>query len=107
MKTVYNSAYVLIRSLNSTFAWQAVIVNFYLYSNFQEIAMPNVKYLCTSRLFLPVISDCKLIASKKSIRPFTYTEILLLLATLVQINRIFTRSAMNAKTAPAPCYICL
>jgi len=44
MKIVYNTAYVQTETLNFTFAWKAVIVYFYLRSNFQEIPMPNVKY---------------------------------------------------------------
>jgi len=37
----YNSAYIQIEMFNFTFAQQAIIVYVYLYSNFQEIAMPN------------------------------------------------------------------
>ena len=44
MKITYNSAYVQIKTLNFTFTQQAVIVYFYLCSNFQEIAMLNTKY---------------------------------------------------------------
>jgi len=39
------SAYVQIATtLDFTFTQQAVIVYFYLHSNFQEITMPNAKY---------------------------------------------------------------
>ena len=44
MKISYNSAYVQIETFNFTFAQQAVMVYFYLPSNFQEIAMPKAKY---------------------------------------------------------------
>jgi len=44
MKTAYNSTYLETETLNFTFAWQAVIVYFYLCSNFQEITMLNAKY---------------------------------------------------------------
>ena len=44
MKIAYNSAYVQIETVNFTFTQQTVIVYFYLYSNVQEIAMPNAKY---------------------------------------------------------------
>ena len=44
MKNTHNSAYVETETFNFTFAPQAVIVYFYLCSNFQEIAMPNAKY---------------------------------------------------------------
>jgi len=57
MKIAYNSAHIQIETLNSTFAQQAIILYFYLYSNFQEIAMmnANLPYLnamsdeCTKR----------------------------------------------------------
>ena len=39
MKIAYNSAYVHTETLNFTFAWQAIIVYFYLCSNLQEITM--------------------------------------------------------------------
>ena len=65
-KIACNSAYVQIESLSFTFTRQAVIVYFYLCSNIQEITMPNTKYYCTSQLFLPIILDCTLIASKKA-----------------------------------------
>jgi len=48
-----------------TFAQQAVIVYFYLSSNFQEIAMLTVNV--QTDYFLPIILDCTLFASKKSI----------------------------------------
>jgi len=48
--------------------------------------MPSAKYLCTSWLFLPVISECTLIASKKSIRLFTCTELLLLGLLVIRIG---------------------
>jgi len=44
MKIAYNSAYVKIETFNFTFAQQAVIVYFYVCSNFQDIVMPNAKY---------------------------------------------------------------
>jgi len=44
MKIAHNSAYVQVETLNFTFTRQAVIVYFYICSNFQEIAMPNAKY---------------------------------------------------------------
>jgi len=79
MKIACNSAYVQTETLNLTFAQQAVIVYFYLCSSFQEIAMPNANVGLQAYYCLPIISDCTLIASKKSIRPFTYTKLLLLL----------------------------
>jgi len=39
MKIAYNSAYDQIETFNFTFAEQAIVVCFYLCSNFQEIAM--------------------------------------------------------------------
>jgi len=42
-KTAYNSAYVQIETYNFTFAQQVAVVYFYLCSNFQDIAMPNIK----------------------------------------------------------------
>jgi len=69
MKIAYNSAYVQIENLNFTFARQAVIVYFYLCSNFQEIAMPNINV--QADYLLLIILDCTLIASKKSISEFT------------------------------------
>jgi len=44
MIIAYNSACVQIETLNFTFNLQAIIVYFYLYSNFQKIAMLNAKY---------------------------------------------------------------
>jgi len=44
MKIAYNSAYIVTGTLGFTFAQQVVIAYFYLYSNFQEIAMPDAKY---------------------------------------------------------------
>jgi len=44
MKIAYNSAYIQIETFNFTFAQQAVIMYFYLCSNFQEIAMLIAKY---------------------------------------------------------------
>jgi len=44
MTIAYNSAYIQTEALNFTFARQAVIVYFYVCSNFQDIAMPNAKY---------------------------------------------------------------
>jgi len=44
MTIAYNCAYIQIETLNCTFAQQAVIVYFYLCSNFHEIAMSNIKY---------------------------------------------------------------
>ena len=41
MKIAYNSAYIQIETLNFTFAWQAIIVYFYVSSNFQKIAILN------------------------------------------------------------------
>jgi len=96
MKISCDSAYVQTETLNFIFARQTIMVYFYLCSNFQETAMPNAKYECTSRLFLPIILDCTLIASKKSIWPFTYTELLLLLVILVQTYRRSMLSPMNA-----------
>jgi len=43
MKIIYNSVYMQTETLNFTSAQQAIIVYFYLCSNFQEIAMPNAK----------------------------------------------------------------
>jgi len=43
MKIAYNFAYVQTETLNFTVVQQAVIVYFYLCSNFQKIAMPNAK----------------------------------------------------------------
>jgi len=42
MKIACNSAYIQTETLNFTFAQQTIIVYFYLRSNFQEIAMPNI-----------------------------------------------------------------
>jgi len=44
MKIACNSAYIKTKSLNFTLSQQAVIVYFYLCSNFQEIAMLDAKY---------------------------------------------------------------
>jgi len=44
MKIAYNSAYVQLETVNFTFNRQAIIVHFYLCSNFQEIAMLKAKY---------------------------------------------------------------
>jgi len=44
VKIVYNSTHFQIETLNFTFAWQTVIVCFYVCLNFQELAMPNTKY---------------------------------------------------------------
>ena len=44
MNTAYNSAYIQIETFNLTFAQQAVIVYFYLCSNFKEIVIPNAKH---------------------------------------------------------------
>jgi len=44
MNIACNSAYIQIETLNFIFTRQAIIVYFYLCSNFQEIAMPNAKY---------------------------------------------------------------
>ena len=44
MKIAYNSAYVQIETFNFTFTQQAIIVYFYLCSNFQETAMSKAKY---------------------------------------------------------------
>jgi len=52
--------------------------------------------------FLPIISDCTLIASKKSkrpLKPFAHTDILLLLVILVQTYHISTRSVVNVQCA--------
>jgi len=73
MKIADNSAYIQIKTLNFTFAQQAVVVYFYLCSNFQEITSPP-----------PIISECTLITSKKSIQLFACTKLLLLLVILVQ-----------------------
>jgi len=45
--------------------------------------MPNINV--QAGYFLPIISDCTLIACKKSIRPSTYTELLLLLVKKVVV----------------------
>jgi len=63
MKIAYNSAYIQTETWNFTFAWQAIIVYFYLCSNFQEIAMPNTTV--QARYFLPIILDYTLIASEE------------------------------------------
>jgi len=44
IKIAYNSANIQIETFNFTFAQQAIIVYFYLCSNFKEIAMLNIKY---------------------------------------------------------------
>jgi len=44
MEIAHNSAYAHIETSNFTFARQAIIVYFYLCSNFKEIAMLNAKY---------------------------------------------------------------
>jgi len=44
MKIAYSSAYVQTKTFNFTFAQQAIIVYFDLFSNFQETALPNAKY---------------------------------------------------------------
>jgi len=51
--------------------------------------MPNINL--QADYFLLIISECTLIASKKSIRSLTYTESLVLLVILVQTYRISTR----------------
>ena len=50
MKIAYNCAYIQIETFNCTFAKQTFIVYFYICSNFQDIAMSNTKYKCTSWL---------------------------------------------------------
>jgi len=43
-ENAYNSADVQRETVNFTFTQQAIIMYFYLCSNFQEIAMPNANY---------------------------------------------------------------
>ena len=68
MKIGYNSAYVQIETLNFTFTWQAVIVHFYVCSNFQEIANSERQILMYVDYSLPIMSVCTAIASKNQYR---------------------------------------
>ena len=86
MKIAYNTAYVETETSNFIFAGKPLFM-------FQ---LPRYRI---SGLFLPIISDCTLIASKKSIRPFTYTERLLLLVILVQTSQGNRRQMHNAQAA--------
>ena len=85
MKIAYNSAYIQVETVNFTITLHAVIVYFSVPTSKKSLCRtPNISV--QGDYFLPIISEYTLIASKKSIQPCTYSELLLLLVILVQTS---------------------
>jgi len=59
--------------------------------------VPNINV--QTDYFWLIMSVCTLIASKQSIPPFTYTELLLLLVIFIQNYHILMQIGMNAQNA--------
>jgi len=100
MTTACNSAHVQTETLNFTFARQAAVVYFDA-----EFGIPKIN--ASPIIFLPIMSEYALIASKQSIQPLTQADTELLMI-LVQTCRIAMETWMyrTPKTQPALYYIC-
>jgi len=107
MKIAYNSAYVQTETLNFTFAQQAIVVYFCFFQLSRNHYAERKILMYMSIIFLPIMSECTLIASKQLIQPFTYTDRLLLLPYEHTCNLHYATSARTlakiAQTAQNKC----